>query len=299
MTSTSGSNASTLLDEAYDRMHLAGFELPNGFVNHGPMACEALAALGCDEDIDSWARRFSVSSGNAVEPVEPHSFEWFDALGDYGRLPEWIGYFDARIASDGWRAVVHEWVPRLFPGLAVALFHGEIRVAHAVRAIGASDTEARRHELARSLGYWAARFRPGESTEADAAREVDPVANVVRQVLDVAANSAKRYLARPDIFNLHGVTSAMALEMLAPHLTESAVATGLEQLRADHSALYGDASVVSSLSSVDIEKVDLARVAAASSDPHQVKLVEACRRGFNATADPAFAAAAALVTGLI
>jgi len=44
-----------VLDEAYDRMHSSGFELPNGFVNHGPIACEALAALGCEEDIDSWA----------------------------------------------------------------------------------------------------------------------------------------------------------------------------------------------------------------------------------------------------
>ena len=35
-----------------------------------------------------------------------------------------------------------------------------------------------------------------------------------------------------------------------------------------------------------------------SLDPHQVKLVEACRRGHAATGDPAFAAAAETVTGL-
>jgi hypothetical protein len=279
-------------------MHFSGFELPNGFVNHGPMACEALAALGFDDDIDSWARRFALSPGSGVEPVEPRSFEWFEALGNYERLPEWIGYFDATIASEGWPAVVHEWVPRLFPGLAVALFHGEIRVAHAVRAIGVSDTEPRRHELARSLGYWAARFRPGEPTHAGLG-EADAADNVLSQVLDLAAHSAGRYLARPDIFNLHGVTSAMALEMLAPHLAESSLATGLGQLRADHASLYGNAPVVTPLSKLDVETVELAYTAAASRDPHQVKLVEACRRGFEATADPAFAAAAGLVTGLI
>ena len=59
MTSASGAESSTVLDEAYDRMHFSGFELPNGFVNHGPMACEALAALGCEDEIDSWARRFA------------------------------------------------------------------------------------------------------------------------------------------------------------------------------------------------------------------------------------------------
>ena len=43
---------------------------------------------------------------------------------------------------------------------------------------------------------------------------------------------------------------------------------------------------------------DLALAAARSLDPHQVKLVEACRRGLAATGDPAFAAAAETVTGL-
>ncbi len=41
-------------------------------------------------------------------------------------------------------------------------------------------------------------------------------------------------------------------------------------------------------------------LAVRSLDPHQVKLIEACRRGHAATGDPAFAAAAAAetVTGL-
>jgi hypothetical protein len=47
------------LDEAFERMAAASFELPNGFVNHGAMACEALAVLDCTGDIGSWARRFA------------------------------------------------------------------------------------------------------------------------------------------------------------------------------------------------------------------------------------------------
>jgi hypothetical protein len=43
---------------------------------------------------------------------------------------------------------------------------------------------------------------------------------------------------------------------------------------------------------------ELAGAAVRSLDPHQVKLVEACRRGLAATGDPAFAAAAETVTGL-
>jgi hypothetical protein len=118
------SDASPALDEAFDRMASSGFELPNGFVNHGPMACEALAALDCDDVIDGWARRVARSPGTAVDARAPVDFDWRGALGDYRRLPEWIGHFDRAIADDGWPSVVEVWVPRLMPALAVALFHG-------------------------------------------------------------------------------------------------------------------------------------------------------------------------------
>ena len=49
--------------------------------------------LDCTDDIDSWARRFARAGGASVDPVVPAGFEWRQALGDYHRLPEWIGYF--------------------------------------------------------------------------------------------------------------------------------------------------------------------------------------------------------------
>ena len=48
------SDTTPALDEAFERMAAASFELPNGFVNHGAMACEALAMLDCAGDIGSW-----------------------------------------------------------------------------------------------------------------------------------------------------------------------------------------------------------------------------------------------------
>jgi hypothetical protein len=86
------SDVTPALDEAFERMAAASFELPNGFVNHGAMACEALAMLDCTDDIDSWARRFAQADGASVGAVVPAGFEWRQALGDYHRLPEWIGY---------------------------------------------------------------------------------------------------------------------------------------------------------------------------------------------------------------
>src|SRR5207247_2474970 len=85
-----------------------------------------------------------------VDPVVPAGLEWPQALGDYLRLPEWIGYFTQAIDDDGWPAVVATWVPRLMPALRTALFHGAIRTAHAVRAVDAVDTPPRRGELARA-----------------------------------------------------------------------------------------------------------------------------------------------------
>ena len=63
------SDTTPALDEAFERMAAASFELPNGFVNHGAMACEALAMLDCTGDIGSWARRFARAGGASVDPV--------------------------------------------------------------------------------------------------------------------------------------------------------------------------------------------------------------------------------------
>jgi hypothetical protein len=82
-------------------MAAASFELPNGFVNYG-----AHGLRGAGHARLRWRHRH------------------LQALGDYQRLPEWIGYF--------------------------------------TRAIDAADTPPRRGELARALGYWAARYRDGQ-----------------------------------------------------------------------------------------------------------------------------------------
>ena len=287
------SDTTPALDEAFERMAAASFELPNGFVNHGAMACEALAVLDCADDIDSWARRFAQAGGGTVEPVAPASFEWRQALGAYDRLPEWIGYFARAVDDDGWASVVETWVPRLMPALRTALFHGAIRTAHAVRAIDAVDSPPRRGELARALGYWAARYRAGQPAgprdNADASRDA---------VVRAAADGALRYLARPNILHLHGVTGAMAVEILVGHVPATAATAALAQVHAEHAALYAGVDPVDQPRPASTPGIELTQAAVRSLDPHQVKLVEACQRGLAATGDPAFAAAAQTVTGL-
>ncbi len=73
------------LDEAFDRMAGLDFELPNGFVNHGPMACEALAALDLDDQIEDWSRRFAGMLDQGPTADRPQSFDgtgWRNAFGD-------------------------------------------------------------------------------------------------------------------------------------------------------------------------------------------------------------------------
>jgi Questin oxidase-like len=293
MENDSGATTS-LLDEAFERMAGSDFELPNGFVNHGPMACEALAVLGREDLVDSWARRSADMTGEGPAPVPPlggDAFDWQDALGRYERLPEWLGYFAATIGDEGWRAVVARWVPRLVPALSTALFHGAIRTAHAVRAVDAADTQARRSELARAFGYWAARYHPGAAPDvAETGRDV------IRAVTGEAATGAHHYLAAPNIFNLHGVTGAMAVELLTPHLRREDAVAALAQVRADHAAMYAGAGRAEAGAEAGARvEPRVIELAAASDDPHQVKLVEACRRGLGVNGDPVFAAAASEV----
>ena len=113
-----------------------------------------------------------------------------------------------------------------------------------------------------------------------------------------AAGGARRYLARPTIVHLHGVTGAMAVEILIGHIPATEATAALAQVHAEHAALYAGVEPVAEPSPAGPPGGELAGAAVRSLDPHQVKLVEACRRGHAATGDPAFAAAAETVTGL-
>jgi hypothetical protein len=280
-----------VLDTAFDRLGQWGFDDPNGYVNHGPMVCEALDALGRPAEVESWSL---LDSGTPPAiPVEPRRFVWTEALGDCTRAGEWMGYFGRAIADDGWAPVLDEWLPRLLPGVGVALFHGAIRSAHAVRAIETADTPARRAELVRALGYWAALFDHGSPADLTAARSVE---DVRLEVVNAAAAAARHYIARPNIIHLHGVTAAMAVSILIDHADEETAATGLAQIRAEHASLYEHSDPVVDVVAPNVEDATLIDAAIVSGEAHAVKLVEAARRGFAATKDPVFLAAAERVT---
>src|SRR5260221_4273832 len=63
------SDATPAPDEAFERMAAASFELPNGFVNHGAMPCEAPAVLDCADAIANSARPFAPAGRAAMDPL--------------------------------------------------------------------------------------------------------------------------------------------------------------------------------------------------------------------------------------
>jgi hypothetical protein len=284
------------LDDAFDRVAALDFEIPNPIVNHAPMACEALAALGFDSAINDWVDRFEPAAHQAIQPVTPtwgHELSWRDLLGDLWLLPQWMGYFEQAIDDEGWREVVRTWVPRLMPGLVQALFHGVIRTSHAVRAIEVTDTRARRAELARALGNWACWCRPGQPTD-----ETLVVGDPGMATAQAAARAAGCYVSQPNVFALHGVTGAMAVHLLSSYVDPFDATMALSQLEAEHRVLYQDVTPALVGQTHGEWDSQFIHKAVGSFDPHQVKLTEACQRGLNLTGDGNFIAAAHLVTNV-
>ena len=159
------------IDAALDILHHTGAEYGGGLSNHGPMAAEALLAMGRPEAILPWVEGYKRRLADRPTPFTPITrTEWREALGDKKRLADWIAFFDRELADASWPDVVHRWVPIFAPGLMAAAAHGLLRTSHAVRCLARGETPQRLHELAEGLGYWAARYRqlPGRPSEQDA-----------------------------------------------------------------------------------------------------------------------------------
>ncbi|MGW5784762.1 hypothetical protein ACWEWK_12300 [Streptomyces sp. NPDC003757] len=156
---------SDAVSEALERLRPVGFEHGRSFVNHAPMAAEALAHMGYADEVPAWVERNlrSRSYHDVPErrwPIDPDDpGDWRAALGDFSRVADWTALFERELALGPWTGVLARWWPRLLPGLSAVLTHGVIRTAHAVRAVAAApgDNRLQLGELAQGLGYWAAR----------------------------------------------------------------------------------------------------------------------------------------------
>jgi hypothetical protein len=151
--------------------------------NHGPMAAEALVALGRAEGVVAWVegykRRFRASYPESLQRVTKEN--WRGALGDGRRVADWADFFRRELEEAAWPQVLDKWSAALAPGLAAAAAHGLIRTAHAVRSLSARETDLRRRELAEGLGYWAAYYQPLPEAAGAKAQKLKP-AQAIKQI---------------------------------------------------------------------------------------------------------------------
>jgi hypothetical protein len=148
------------IESALEILGPTGPEYGGGLANHGPMAADALLALGRPSAILPWVERYRRGLQEPLRGRQPVAEKaWREALGDWDRAGDWVVFFRRAIAERPWKKVLPEWTARLAPGSSAAAFHGLIRTAHAVRSLSRHDSPARRRELAEGLAYWAARYQ--------------------------------------------------------------------------------------------------------------------------------------------
>ncbi|MCH2185856.1 hypothetical protein MK280_08290 [Myxococcota bacterium] len=151
------------LDQVLPQFQRGRLEYGGGYSNHGPMAAEALDALGHAALIpalaDVYTPRLGILEAGEVIPPEKRR----QALGN-GADADWIATFSHCVEESSWEHILSEWLPDLLPGLFAAAGHGLLRTAHAVRAVRRSESHPRVQEVAHGLGYWASRYQvlPGE-----------------------------------------------------------------------------------------------------------------------------------------
>jgi hypothetical protein len=142
---------------------MGALEYAGGLSNHGPMAAEALQALGHASLIPAWVDVYAPRLPDREHGAPIAADGQTAALGS-GRDGDWIATFGVELERTTWRDVLSRWLPALLPGLFAAATHGALRAAHAVRALEQEETDVRRRELAIGLAYWASRYQrlPGQ-----------------------------------------------------------------------------------------------------------------------------------------
>ncbi|MFD4511428.1 hypothetical protein [Streptomyces sp. NPDC058457] len=217
------------MNGALERLRSVGYEHGRSFVNHAPMAAEALAHMGYAAEVPGWVeghlrshtfhdvpeRRF------ALDPAD--EADWRQALGEFGRVADWTTLFERELAEGEWADVLARWWPRLLPGMSGVLTHGVIRTAHAVRAVvtGGPDNRLQLAELAHGLGYWAARYSEGGVAVQE--EDGDGGGDVVRALDELVAEFSGIYatLSLPHPIPLiHSVTGPAAVRLVVEHLPE-------------------------------------------------------------------------------
>lgn len=152
------------LDAALLGLHGTDAEFGGGLSNHGPMAAEALEAMGHPDRIAPFVAHYGRRLTPLVRGEPLPRGQWAHALGRVELRGSLVASFVEELRVEDPARVLARSVAVLAPGVIGAAFHGVLRTAHAWRAWLRAPSEARRVELAHGLAYWAARHQglPGD-----------------------------------------------------------------------------------------------------------------------------------------
>jgi len=219
-----------MLDEALEILAGDGPDLRNGMTTHAPMVAEALCALGRPDAVIPWLERYRAGALPRPPRIEPiDRVHWRSALAQEKRYSDWSAFFAEELAEAAWRDVLDRWVARLAPGYCAAATHGVIRVGHAARALGETESPRRLRELADALASWASTYQ-----ELPTALGVEP-----RVAASTPAAAIARVAIVPKAQRRFRGTIVSALEGLS-EVPQFAPVIGLVDLDRDPAALVSE-----------------------------------------------------------
>lgn len=269
------------------------------------MVLAALFRLGAGIDRLKWfhayySPRLVVLASQDSDPRVATDEDLTKRLGDRDAYSFYRAFFGHRVPSTdaSFHDVLSRFIPVLMPGCGAAAFHPMIRLAYAVQV-------AHRDEVVDSLAYWACRYlrldsaapppsastpprlifermqraaRTKEFTEAITA--IKPAADPRTELERLGRDAARLYAHSPNFTVLHLVTSAHALRVLWPHITDHSAAL------AHYTRAYLAGAMTTDLTLKNVHTLqpsvplvpwsECVAAALASDDDHLIKLVYSC-----------------------
>lgn len=154
------SDLTTAYDTALDLLSSTNPESGDGRPNNGTLVADALTAMGRSNLVAPWTKEYATDLESMPATTNPITRDhWQAALGHRHRISDWAKFFGRELEHVGWNRILHDWLPRLLPGMSGAAGHAALRTASVFRNLIIEETNARITELGIALGYWAGSFR--------------------------------------------------------------------------------------------------------------------------------------------
>lgn len=307
MKGTLAANTLRLIEDG--RRHSAFYG--DGLANHLPMALVALDRLGAREaQVSAFAALYEGKLAPMPEPAGLITEESASAsLGRAAAFGSWTRFFEGELARAGVQATLRRWASRLLPGVGSFAFHGLIRVAYSLESGSVRELARALGSWAASfetLGELAPLSRsPMSPAQALAALAGDPrftrsryAGRLISVRMARAADDpeAKRvlasvgydqvgvaplarallaaYAATGDFTVLHGLTACHAFRVLRPFVEDAALGERYlwQALACAYLSAGGPTAGSPLKGNASLAWEEIHRLAAASTDEHDLKL---------------------------